>query len=574
MIALWAMFAIAGVLEGEVVDEAGQGVRNATVVAYDQRLSYDWTNTDADGVFRFDDLPGAPYRLRVIAPPLDNLAEQWAGATLAVCEAEVFEVGGEPPWVAVTLPPGGVLRGTLVDPAGDPVDGAAVRSRPIAPQQVFVRSDVTDPEGRFAVQGLVPDASGNGIYRLEVEVPDRPDQFLPRAYDAADAEPFAIAAGDDRDLGTFTLLDGVGVAGTAAGPDGPVVDGTARVYGGGQIAEAAVVDGAWEVLGLPPGVVVPWVRAEGLATTWWPEADRPGDGVVIDDEGVVDEGLHVELPWEARLLGRVTGVDDPGGISVLAYNDDRTVGTGAVTDAEGRFVIDRLHEGAYTLYVYAARAGSLDDFVRDEAGAERVFEVPAEADSQEFTVALPPAGHLSGTATDLATGEPVYGATVYAQDQGDGDLRATTTRRDGTWSVAGIAPGTWEVWVEYQHFCPADPGWVSVYHPDQVNPAWVGVLEIGPGEAITWDPALPPDHDHDGMDDAWEAEHGLDPTVDDATGDPDGDGFTNLDEYLLGTDPSAAVGQGDGCGGCATGRPSPGIGLVLLLLWTRRRAGR
>ena len=47
------------------------------------------------------------------------------------------------------------------------------------------------------------------------------------------------------------------------------------------------------------------------------------------------------------------------------------------------------------------------------------------------------------------------------------------------------------------------------------------------------------DDDGDGMSDTWEAANGLDPTdPTDATGDPDADGVSNLDEFLGGTDPN------------------------------------
>ena len=43
------------------------------------------------------------------------------------------------------------------------------------------------------------------------------------------------------------------------------------------------------------------------------------------------------------------------------------------------------------------------------------------------------------------------------------------------------------------------------------------------------------DSDNDGMDDGWEVQNGLNPLLDDAAGDIDGDGISNLDEYNEGT---------------------------------------
>ncbi len=50
----------------------------------------------------------------------------------------------------------------------------------------------------------------------------------------------------------------------------------------------------------------------------------------------------------------------------------------------------------------------------------------------------------------------------------------------------------------------------------------------------TFDKSLSPpeDNDNDGMADSWEVEKGLDPTVDDSSQDMDGDGYTNIEEYL------------------------------------------
>jgi pectate lyase len=44
----------------------------------------------------------------------------------------------------------------------------------------------------------------------------------------------------------------------------------------------------------------------------------------------------------------------------------------------------------------------------------------------------------------------------------------------------------------------------------------------------------PQDSDHDGMPDSWEASRGLNPNADDSAQDRDGDGYTNIEEYLNG----------------------------------------
>lgn len=79
-----------------------------------------------------------------------------------------------------------------------------------------------------------------------------------------------------------------------------------------------------------------------------------------------------------------------------------------------------------------------------------------------------------------------------------------------------------------------------------------GKVTFGNGIAMTADDAggypeyksavSPEDSDHDGMPDAWEKKYGLNPNdASDAALDKDGDGYTNLEEYLNGTDPTKFV---------------------------------
>jgi len=86
---------------------------------------------------------------------------------------------------------------------------------------------------------------------------------------------------------------------------------------------------------------------------------------------------------------------------------------------------------------------------------------------------------------------------------------------------------------------------------DPVDARVVGEIQQGTGRIIDtpsdvggW-PAYassepPEDADRDGMPDAWEREYRLNPAdADDHRADADGDGYTNLEEYLNATDPQA-----------------------------------
>lgn len=77
------------------------------------------------------------------------------------------------------------------------------------------------------------------------------------------------------------------------------------------------------------------------------------------------------------------------------------------------------------------------------------------------------------------------------------------------------------------------------------RPGKLGIIDsqndVGGWPELKSQPA-PPDSDADGMPDAWEETHGLNPNdASDTATDTDSDGYTNIEEYLNGTDPTEFV---------------------------------
>jgi hypothetical protein len=64
--------------------------------------------------------------------------------------------------------------------------------------------------------------------------------------------------------------------------------------------------------------------------------------------------------------------------------------------------------------------------------------------------------------------------------------------------------------------------------------------QVGGYPQYTGEPVL--DTDHDGMPDAWEQKYGLNPNDPaDSTGDISGDGYTNIEKYIFGLDPTKKI---------------------------------
>lgn len=99
--------------------------------------------------------------------------------------------------------------------------------------------------------------------------------------------------------------------------------------------------------------------------------------------------------------------------------------------------------------------------------------------------------------------------------------------------------------------------WTYTYQPSgsEVIAYWDRITVTGgAGPLPTPTPAMQQDSDNDGMPDSYEIDNGLNPLLNDANGDKDGDGASNLSEYLAGTranDPNSVfrvhgVSRGDG----------------------------
>jgi len=187
----------------------------------------------------------------------------------------------------------------------------------------------------------------------------------------------------------------------------------------------------------------------------------------------------------------------------------------------------------------------VDLFVQPGAAATPAAGVFLETDSARVALTgVSPAGILQAF-----NGDGANGGTWFSTGKGpvlDASGRATDWLR--LTARSDYAGKKWDLYFNGQMIA-ADLGFI-----DDTKTAFTGLglsghLTLATGFddlLVAFDNPLFVDADHDGMDDAWETAHGLNPALNDRASDLDTDGLTNIQEYLLATDPSKADTDDDG----------------------------
>jgi hypothetical protein len=342
-------------------------------------------DTDAKGMFRFENLGPAQHRIIVSKPGFVTVTQD------AV------------PGGTVTLERAGAIEGVVLDTNGDPFQGAAVRVQP-PPGATGTKGFATataDDLGRYRLHTLPPgdyvvEASGSDAVQLQVLMPGEKRGAIPRSfYPAGDsietAKPVTVGKGAEISGIDLRLERPVPTMDPNAPPSPPPSSdppGTARIVGrvtdavsGKPVRHARLLlvpldgvpltnwkrtdaQGRFEYTQLRARRYRLTASAEGLIQMEYGQK-RPGEsGIAIQVRDDEEFTANVALPRGSAIEGLLFDeFGDPApGISVrvgrkqFAAGRQRIVpaegpGQRAVTDDRGRYRISRLDPGEY--YVMA-----------------------------------------------------------------------------------------------------------------------------------------------------------------------------------------------------------------------------
>lgn len=355
-------YALDAQVHGRVVDEAGNGVAAARVIA-------PLNETLSDEAGRYTVSMAANYPTSTVRAIAAGYAESVSG----VGALRQGDMAGPD----LVLRREYAVRGRVIDEHGAPVAGATVCTYPRERNQTL-----TDDEGCFRLGCLDPKKQRTRVSALHSGFVSASVRVEP---DSAEAELELVLRRGASLAGRVVTEAGKPVA------DAQVSFGTYPSRTGERTTRSDAL-GAFSLDVVPEGNNTLWATLRG----WAPasiKVDVPGSG-----DSLVE--LEIMLRPGFVLAGIVLDQDDqPMAGAQIQPESTRVrgiagyVGRRAITGADGRFLLDDLTQARVLLRVWAEGCSGLEEMVT--------------ADGSDLVLRPQRAGRLAGRVVDGATGEPL-----------------------------------------------------------------------------------------------------------------------------------------------------------------------
>jgi Carboxypeptidase regulatory-like domain len=229
---------------------------------------------------------------------------------------------------------------------------------------------------------------------------------------------------------------------------------TVTVYDSAGLAVAtatSAADGTYALSDVPPGAYEVGFSGAGYVAQFYngKSSLAVADPVSVA-AGATTAGIDAALTASpGQISGSVTDASTHAGIEdvvVYAYDANGNLFSSASTAADGTYALAGLPPGLYRLGF--ASDGYLPQFYGGRASLAAADPVPvtAGATTAGIDAALVTAtGQISGTATDASTAKPIEKIEVTVYDATGHPVNSACTRSDGTYTLSGLAPGSYRV---------------------------------------------------------------------------------------------------------------------------------
>ena len=501
-----ATLAIGGAISGTVTDGSDHPLGGVEVDVYGAGDTPVGTGTEtgADGTYTVPGLPTGTYDVCFDASVAtggtsttgygdqcyDDVAWGGGGVSAPGATGVAVSAGSTRSGVDAALVSGGSITGTVTDAGSHPLAGVGVEVFDSDGTEVGSSYLTTGTDGTYTVDGLAAGSYDVCFDALGATGGTSTTGYLDQCYHGVPWDGAAgLPAGADAVAVTAgAVTTGIGAAlGAGGAVSGTVTDtgdhplngvGVEVVQGGFEVGYATTgADGTYSATGLAAGTYDVCFDGSsatgGTSTTGYLDQcwdDVAWDGNVFDvtgptsvavTAGTTRSAVDASLGAGGAVAGTVTdGSSHPlDGVTVDVYDDDDVLAGTAETGSDGTYTVDGLAAGTYDVCFDASSTigGSSttgytdqcwddvtwDGFSTDLDGPTSVA-VTAGTTRSAVNASLAAGGAISGTVTDAGS-HPLVGVEVSVFVSGASDSEDVTTGTGGTYDIAGLVPGTYDV---------------------------------------------------------------------------------------------------------------------------------
>ncbi|MEU1843963.1 carboxypeptidase-like regulatory domain-containing protein [Micromonospora sediminicola] len=436
-----------GLLTGRITDAAGAPVAWLSVFADESENSeHAYGSTDEDGRFRIAAVPGS-YTLS-FRPVEGSYQTQYVPGKLDEVDAGRYRVtADEETVVDETVLPTGSLTGRFTTAAGEPLASAQVA---VNTANMYGGVDTqTGADGTFTVPALLA-----GSYKVRFEAGDR-TQYYRGKLDYTDANLVVVRGGQRTRI-----------------TDALVGTGSVRIRAVDSVSGAPVTDfcvnsdetcsggtGVVTLTGLPQGRHDLYLHSpDSLHFT----RQLTGVKVVAGQTTEVAPKMRPGAAISTTIVDRATGrpVADVCLDAFLPKQAKLVDGHGNCSDQAGRIRVGPLAAGTYRLFADPGQTAYGRQWVGAEGGTGDERQAATVAATVGTVAAGPqvrldPAGRITGTVTDAATGKPANSVDVSVLTGHPGvGVNDATTDEQGRYTLGRLGPYDWPVVFSAHPYAP------------------------------------------------------------------------------------------------------------------------
>ena len=350
-----------GSIRGTVTDVNDVPLANASLALYNSTGAPVFggnSSTDSSGNYAFAGLKSGAYFVKCFSM---GSPETWYGGTTSQLSATAVTVTspGITTGKNITIGVGSSISGTVIDAAGNPIQGVNVNLYDSVGNGLAGGSTTTDANGFYILRGF-PD----GTYYI---------QFQPRTFDGMPvwydgkltkqaATPITISGQN-----TITGINGqvgigASISGTVTGPANvPLYDVTVNVYdsaGNFFVNMSTDSSGNYQFRGLPAGMYFIQFNKSGMPLVWYggSVSQMTATPIIVTSSSVVT-GINVTMITGETIVtrGTISGtITDPSGFPmqsarVSLYNTKGESVGNSYGDASGNYLFSSILDGTYYL---------------------------------------------------------------------------------------------------------------------------------------------------------------------------------------------------------------------------------